>query len=293
MLSDQKEYFTGKRQGMGFGNVSERRSAPPQVGVSVVILALGPDDMPEHGATQAESAETGAGTPHSRLWLPLVKRVRQPFLGTWALPGGDLRSDWSLEQSAYSALESTTALHPRYLEQLYTFGGPERSHGGLPMVSVVYWALVGQAEAAHFEDGDNVRWFPEDELPPLAFDHREIIDYALLRLRSKIEYSDVATRLLGPTFTLRQLHGVYEAIAGESLDLANFRRKMLSSGDLEDTGEKVREGRQRPAAVYRYVPQLPAHTGTLHEFDGSGIAAMAKRNERKDVLAALSPSAQI
>ena len=70
MLSDQKEYFTGKRQGMGFGNVSERRSAPPQVGVSVVILALGPDDMPEHGATQAESAETGAGTPHSRLWLP-------------------------------------------------------------------------------------------------------------------------------------------------------------------------------------------------------------------------------
>ena len=69
MLSDQKEYFTGKRQGMGFGNVSERRSAPPQVGVSVVILALGPDDMPEHGATQAESAETGAGTPHSRLWL--------------------------------------------------------------------------------------------------------------------------------------------------------------------------------------------------------------------------------
>ena len=161
------------------------------------------------------------------------------------------------------------------------------------MVSVVYWALVGQAEAAHFEDGDNVRWFPEDELPPLAFDHCEIIDYALLRLRSKIEYSDVATRLLGPTFTLRQLHGVYEAIAGESLDLANFRRKMLSSGDLEDTGEKVREGRQRPAAVYRYVPQLPAHTGTPHEFDGSGIAAMAKRNERKDVLAALSPSAQI
>lgn len=112
------------------------------------------------------------------------------------------------------------------------------------MVSVVYWALVGQTEAAGFEDGDNVRWFPEDELPELAFDHRQIIDYALLRLRSKIEYSDVATRLLGPTFTLRQLHGVYEAIGGEPLDLANFRRKMLASGDLEDTGEKMREGRQ-------------------------------------------------
>lgn len=278
---------------MGFGNVSERRSAPPQVGVSVVILALGPDGMSEDGVTRSESADTGAEVARSRLWLPLVKRIRQPFLGSWALPGGDLRSDRSLEQSAYAALESTTALHPRYLEQLYTFGDPARSHGGLPMVSVVYWALVGQAEAAHFEDGDNVRWFPEDELPPLAFDHREIIDYALLRLRSKIEYSDVATRLLGPTFTLRQLHGVYEAIAGESLDLANFRRKMLSSGDLEDTGEKMREGRQRPATVYRYIPKRLAHTGTPHEFDGVGIGEKAKKGEREDVLAALSPSAQI
>lgn len=261
---------------MGFGNVSERRSAPPQVGVSVVILTLGPQSngtrdandadrgrnadgsshTSEAGApgTPARGAVRGASASHSRLWLPLVRRVRQPFLGYWALPGGDLRADRSLEQSAYSALESTTSLHPRYLEQLYTFGDPARSRGGLPMVSIVYWALVEQREAADFEDGDNVRWFPEDDLPPLAFDHREIIDYALARLRSKIEYSDVATRLLGPTFTLRQLHGVYEAIAGQSLDLANFRRKMLASGDLEDTGEKVREGRQRPAAVYRYVP---------------------------------------
>ena len=134
---------------MGFGNVSERRSAPPQVGVSVVI--------PE-GDTGNSAADSGnaANSAHSRLWLPLVKRVRQPFLGCWALPGGDLRSDRSLEQSAYAALESTTDLHPRYLEQLYTFGGPTRSHGGLPMVSVVYWALVGQTEAAGFEDGDNV-----------------------------------------------------------------------------------------------------------------------------------------
>ena len=113
---------------MGFGNVSERRSAPPQVGVSVVILALGPK-----GDTGNSAADSGnaANSAHSRLWLPLVKRVRQPFLGCWALPGGDLRSDRSLEQSAYAALESTTDLHPRYLEQLYTFGGPTRSHGGL------------------------------------------------------------------------------------------------------------------------------------------------------------------
>ena len=245
---------------MGFGNVSERRSAPPQVGVSVVILALGPQCSPNSRGNDDDAqvtnpdANSGCRSDRSRLWLPLVRRVKQPFLGDWALPGGGLRADRSLEQSAFAALESTTALHPRYLEQLYTFGDPERSHGGLPMVSIVYWALVGQGETAGFEEGDNVRWFPEDALPPLAFDHRQIIDYALLRLRTKIEYPDIVTRLVGPTFTLRQLHGVAEAIAGQPIDLANFRRRILTSGALEDTGQKVREGRQRPATAYRYAP---------------------------------------
>lgn len=221
---------------MGIGNVSERRLAPPQVGVSVVILALGPDT-----------------TGRSRLWLPLVRRVRQPFLGAWALPGGDLAANRSLEQSAYAALESTTTLHPRYLEQLYTFGDPGRSHGGLPMVSIVYWALVGTAEAKDFVEADNVRWFPENELPELAFDHKAIIDYALWRLRTKIAYPDVAARLVGETFTLSQLHDVVEAVTGEPVDLANFRRRILASGELEDTGAKQRVGKHRPAAVYRYV----------------------------------------
>ncbi|WP_152209880.1 NUDIX hydrolase [Bifidobacterium cebidarum] len=278
---------------MGFGNVSERRSAPPQVGVSVVILALGPGDAGNSGASPDAA--------RSQLWMPLVKRVRQPFMGCWALPGGHLRADRSLEQSAFEALESTTALHPRYLEQLYTFGDPDRSHGGLPMVSIVYWALVEQSEATAFEDGDNVRWFPEDDLPRLAFDHRTIIEYALERLRSKIEYSDVATRLLGPTFTLRQLHDVYEAIAGQSIDLANFRRKMLASGDLEDTGMKRREGRQRPAAVYRYVPEESVNPATravferpgFHTSDRTGMAAEHRRNTtHDDALAPLIPSAQ-
>ena len=133
------------------GNVSERRKQPPQVGVSVVILALGPVPQSDVGAGAASS---GMG---SILWMPLVKRVRQPFLGQWALPGGGLRADHSLEQSAYAALESTTSLHPKYLEQLYTFGDPARSHGGLPMVSIVYWALVGEADGRiDFAGGDNV-----------------------------------------------------------------------------------------------------------------------------------------
>ena len=195
---------------MIMGNVSERRKQPPQVGVSVVILALGPAS---HG-TQ-EHARTSAG---STLWIPLVRRVRQPFLGQWALPGGGLRADHSLEQSAYVALESTTSLHPRYLEQLYTFGDPARSHGGLPMVSIVYWALVDDLNGQLGQSiDDNVKWFPVDDLPELAFDHGDIVDYALSRLRGKIEYPQIVTRLVGERFTLSQLHDVYEAVAGQSI----------------------------------------------------------------------------
>lgn len=253
------------------GNVSERRKQPPQVGVSVVILALGPVPQSDVGAGAASS---GMG---STLWMPLVKRVRQPFLGQWALPGGGLRADHSLEQSAYAALESTTSLHPKYLEQLYTFGDPARSHGGLPMVSIVYWALVGEADGRiDFAGGDNVKWFPVNHLPELAFDHRTIVEYAMNRLRGKIESPDIATRLVGERFTLSQLHDVYEAIAGQRIDLANFRRKMLASGLLEDTGEKLRIGRNRPAAVYRYSRKpgtdLWTEAGTASESDDTRIA---------------------
>lgn len=165
----------------------------------------------------------------------------------------------------------------KYLEQLYTFGDPARSHGGLPMVSIVYWALVGEADGRiDFAGGDNVKWFPVNHLPELAFDHRTIVEYAMNRLRGKIESPDIATRLVGKRFTLSQLHDVYEAIAGQRIDLANFRRKMLASGLLEDTGEKLRIGRNRPAAVYRYSRKpgtdLWTEAGTASESDDTRIA---------------------
>ena len=254
---------------MGLGNVSERRAQPPQVGLSVVILALGQNEQSDDDAASHDHDSPSS----SRLWIPLVRRVKQPFRGTWALPGGHLQSGRSLEQAAFDALESTTDLHPRYLEQLYTFGDPSRSRGGLPMVSIVYWALVGQGETKTFAEADNIKWFPEDHLPQLAFDHRTIIDYALWRLRDKIEYPDVATKLVGDEFTLAQLHSVYEAITGQSIDLANFRRKMLASGELEPTGEKRREGRHRPAAVYRYVPNKHTDSNVVNPLATLGIRA--------------------
>ena len=243
MTSGARQTDMGSVAPMGIGNVSERRMQPPQVGVSIVVLALDPD------------------AEHGRLWMPLVRRIRQPFLGGWALPGGAIRADTSLAQSAYEALESTTDLHPSYLEQLHTFGDPGRSRGGLPMISVVYWAMVDSAQAKDFIEADNVRWFPEGDLGglDLAFDHRQIIAYALERLRTRIEYPDIASHLIGETFTLRQLHSVYEAVTGSVLDLPNFRRKMLASGEIEPTGDKRREGRQRPAMLYRYVPDAGNH----------------------------------
>ena len=208
------------------------------------------------------------------------------FSWQWALPGGGLRADHSLEQSAYVALESTTSLHPRYLEQLYTFGDPARSHGGLPMVSIVYWALVDDLNGQLGQSiDDNVKWFPVDDLPELAFDHGDIVDYALSRLRGKIEYPQIVTRLVGERFTLSQLHDVYEAVAGQSIDLANFRRKMLASGQLEDTGDKLRVGRNRPATVYRYTMDVLRQSTwsdaqDRHDFD--------VRETQDDVLSALT-----
>ncbi|MGO5363547.1 NUDIX hydrolase [Bifidobacterium porcinum] len=280
---------TGDQPGKGAAmrmsaNVSERAKEPPNIGVSVVILALGPSDLDGRtndpsttGTTSAvtdslsaaSTAETGNGVGRTTsripngdtvptLRIPLVRRIRQPFLGDWALPGGDLQGGRSLEYAAEKALRSTTSLHPQYLEQLYTFGNPSRSHGGLPMVSIVYWALIGETEAKDFREAQNVRWFPVNQLPPLAFDHKDIIEYALTRVRNKIEYSDIATRLVGSEFTLSQLRNVYEAIYGRKLDAPNFRRRMLSTGMVEPTGEKLARGAHRPACLYRYV----AHAGT-------------------------------
>ncbi|WEV59982.1 NUDIX hydrolase [Bifidobacterium sp. ESL0728] len=252
------------------GNVTERKAGPPEVGVSVIIFAL--------AHTHAENA---GKKKRDELWIPLVRRVREPFKGMWALPGGDLLAGRSLEWSAFVALESTTNLRPRYLEQLYTFGDPHRSGSALPMVSIVYWALIGSAQVDELRDGDNVQWFAESALPPLAFDHTDIIKYALDRLRSRMSYPDVASRLVGPRFTLRRLHDVYEAIAGRSFDLGNFRRKMLASGQLEETGEKLAEGRHRPAAVYRYKPGVVSKDNEVWKSWDKHINAKPNRSGKK------------
>ncbi|MET0842702.1 MAG: NUDIX domain-containing protein [Mycetocola sp.] len=209
--------------------------AAVQVAVSTVIFALRPHP------------ETGLMT----MWMPLVRRIREPYVGQWALPGGPLESDEGLAESAARTLAETTLLTPRYLEQLYAFGNTDRSPGDR-VVSIVYWALVRSEEADVAVETENVRWFEADTLPDLAFDHNLIVEYALWRLRNKLEYSHIAHEFLGDTFTLSELREVHEAVLQKSLDPANFRRQIEGSGQVVPTEHLQTGGRHRPARLYRY-----------------------------------------
>lgn len=202
--------------------------------VSTVIFALRPDD---------------SGRPV--LSIPLVRRTREPFARQWAIPGGAADPEEGLEETAGRKLRETTGVRPGYLEQLYCFGEPHRSPSGR-VVSVVYWALVRADETRPAEERENVRWFAADALPELAFDHNRIVEYALWRLRTKMEYSRIAHALLGETFTLAELRQVYEAVLDRELDPANFRRQMEASGAIVPTGQRLTGGRHRPPALYRY-----------------------------------------
>jgi ADP-ribose pyrophosphatase YjhB (NUDIX family) len=217
-------------------------AAASSLAVSTVIFALRPDEE-SHLKT---------------LWLPLVRRTRDPHRDLWALPGGWLPAGEELAAAAGRTLRETTDLSPRYLEQLYTFGDIDRSPG-LRVVSVVYWALVRSEVAERASVGDNVRWFAADQLPPLAFDHNRIVEYALWRLRTKVEYARIAHAFLGDTFTLAQLREVHEAVLQKALDPANFRRSIEASGNLISTDQHVAGARHRPARLYRYDDRANDH----------------------------------
>jgi len=191
------------------------------------------------------------------LMLPLVRRTRDPFRGHWAIPGGWLATDESLEDAAARTLAETTGLRASYLEQLYAFGDVDRSP--TRVVSIVYWALLRQdlveTQLRSRPALENVEWFEVDDLPPLAFDHRRIIDYAVWRVRNKVAYSRIAAGLLPDEFTLSELREVYEAVLGRRLDPSNFRRLIEGSEALLPT-ERFRTGNHRPARLFRYNAEV-------------------------------------
>jgi 8-oxo-dGTP diphosphatase len=202
----------------------------PSVTVDVVIFSLRDED----------------------LQVLLIERGHPPFEGMWAIPGGFVGIDESLETAALRELEEETGVRDVYLEQLYTFGDPERDPRGR-VITVAYFVLVpaGATDPEAGTDAADTRWWSIYDLPSLAFDHADILDYALERLRYKLEYTAVGFELLPETFTLSELQATYELILGEELDKRNFRRKVLSADVVEETRE-FQTGEGRPAMLYRF-----------------------------------------
>lgn len=182
----------------------------------------------------------------------LVKRRIAPFLGQHAIPGGFVHENEDLDQAALRELREETGVTDVYLEQLYSFGAPGRDPRGR-VISIAYFALISadrQLKAG--SDAAEANWWPVKELPTLAFDHAEVLAYALERLRNKLEYTTVGFQLLPEKFTLTQLQEVYEAILDKKLDKRNFRRKMSLLKILKPLKEYQHGGR-RPAQLFRFM----------------------------------------
>jgi 8-oxo-dGTP diphosphatase len=187
------------------------------------------------------------------LQVLLVKRGVPPFEGQYAIPGGFIREDESLEEAALRELHEETGVRNVFLEQLYTFGDPKRDPRGR-VITIAYYALIASDKLSLVAGADaaEAQWFPASSLPPLAFDHKSILDYALERLRNKLEYTTVGFQLLPEKFTLGELQAVYEAILGRQLDKRNFRRKLALLGILKTLREWQHTGR-KPAQLFRFA----------------------------------------
>ena len=186
------------------------------------------------------------------LHVLLIRRGVPPFKGKWAIPGGFVKEAESLDAAARRELEEETGVRDVYLEQLYSFGDPNRDPRGR-VLSISYFALLSSERELHSgTDAVDARWFPAYDVPRLAFDHRKILDYALVRLRYKLEWTTVGFELLPEKFTLTELQRVFEAVLGRQLDKRNFRRKILKLEILQALDERRRVGVQRPARLYTF-----------------------------------------
>jgi len=183
----------------------------------------------------------------------LVKRKYEPFAGIWALPGGFVEEDETPREAAERELLEEAGLSASYLEQLYTFGEPRRDPRGR-VVSVAHFALVpaSQLKIRAGDDAADARLFPVHNLPKLAFDHKDIIAYAVTRVGNKIQYTNVVWSLLPPAFTLSDIQAIYESIWGKKVDKRNFRKKLLSLGLLKPLSRERTGLRQRPAKLYAF-----------------------------------------
>jgi len=192
------------------------------------------------------------------LQVLLVQRSKEPFINKWAIPGGFVRLSENLDEAAKRLLYEKSNLKDVYLEQIYTFGDPLR-YPNSRVITVAYFALIRSENLVlKFENTDNVKevsWHSVYDLPPLAFDHKTIIEYAAKKLRSELEHSATAFQLLPPKFTLTELQNAYEIILNTTLDKRNFRKKMLSMNILNELDEYSKTQSKRPARLYSFNEQ--------------------------------------
>ncbi|HQR35851.1 MAG TPA: NUDIX domain-containing protein [Blastocatellia bacterium] len=183
----------------------------------------------------------------------LIRRGGEPFKACWALPGGFVEIGESLEKAAARELKEEAGVTSVYLEQLYTFGDPKRDPRGR-VISVSYFALVdaGRQRIRAASDATEAEWHSVFNSPKLAFDHKKILDYAVWRLRNKIEWTTVGYELLPKKFTLSELQRVYEIILQKPVDKRNFRKKILAQGQIRELNETRSDGAHRPAKLYSF-----------------------------------------
>ena len=193
------------------------------------------------------------GLDEQELKVMLIQRALPPFEGKWALPGGFVRLEETLDEAARRELEEETGLSKIFLEQLYTFSDVDRDPRER-VVSVVYYALVNlrdhKVHAA--TDARDAAWFGVHDVPSLAFDHAEILQMALDRLRAKLRYEPVGFELLPKKFTLSQLQHLYELVLERELDKRNFRKRVIAMDLLVETDEVEQDVAHRAARLYRF-----------------------------------------
>lgn len=182
----------------------------------------------------------------------LIQRAHDPHAGSWALPGGFVDMGEDLETAARRELEEETGVTNVFIEQLFTFGAPERDPRGR-VISIAYYALVNLVEhpVEPASDAQNAEWFNINDLPELAFDHKRILEMAVERIRSKVLYKPIGFELLPEKFTLTDLQKLYETILGQKLNRRNFRSKILKMGLLERQ-ERQQNVPHRPAYLYKF-----------------------------------------
>lgn len=193
------------------------------------------------------------GYEEGNISVLLIKRKYEPFKGQWAIAGGFVETDETLEEAVQRELQEETGVKINYLEQLYTFGNPERDPRGR-VVSIAYFGLVRPNTFKIFASTDaaDVKWFNINELPELSFDHKEILEMAIKRLQGKITYEPIGFELLDKKFPFSDLEKLYTTLLGREIDRRNFRKKIVGLNVLDELDEKVSKGSGRPANLFQF-----------------------------------------